>query len=95
MLPAVGSRSGRFTFQRDLILAVKRDRAMETSRTITLELPIRGTIDEYAGAIALAIADANCQDDVSGASALVGLMSTITLPSNHNPLVELGPWGYL
>ena len=65
---------------------------METSRTITLELPVRGSSDEYAGAIALAIADANCQDD---ASALVGLMSTITLPANHNPLVELGPWGYL
>ena len=68
---------------------------METGHTISLELPIRGTSDEYAGAIALAIADANCQDDLSGASALVGLMSTIKLPASHNPLVELGPWDYL
>ena len=68
------ARRAAFTFHRVLILAVKRERAMETSRTMSLELPIRGTSDEYAGAIALAIADANCQDDLNGASALVGLM---------------------
>ena len=68
---------------------------METNHSITLELPVRGTSDEYAGAIALAIADANCQEDLNGASALVGLMSTIRLPVDHNPLVELGPWSYL
>jgi hypothetical protein len=62
---------------------------------MSLELPIKGTSDEYAGALALAIADANCQDDLSGASALVGLMATIKLPSNHDALVELGPWSYL
>jgi hypothetical protein len=68
---------------------------METSHTVTLELPISGTSDEYAGTIALAIADAKCRDDLSGASALVGLMSAIRLPANHDPLVELGPWSYL
>jgi hypothetical protein len=68
---------------------------MNSSRSVTIELPVRGSGPEYAGAIALAIADANCRGDVSGAAALAGLMSAIKLPARrpgHNPDVELGPW---
>jgi hypothetical protein len=68
---------------------------MKSSQSVTLELPVRGTGPEYAGAIALAIADANCHGDLAGAAALAGLMSAIKLPASrtsHNPQVELGPW---
>ena len=65
---------------------------MKSNKSVTLELPIDGTGHDYASAIALAIADANCCGDVRGATALVGLMSAVKLPASHNPQVELGPW---
>ncbi len=65
---------------------------MKSRQSVTLELPAPGTGHDYAEAIALAIADANCRGDRSGASAMIGLMSAIRLPACHNPDVELGPW---
>jgi len=65
---------------------------MKSRRRVILELPVHGTGREYAGAIAQAIADANCRGDLNGASALIGLMSAVKLPAGHNPEIELGPW---
>jgi hypothetical protein len=65
---------------------------MTTNHRVTLELPVRGSSPDYAGAIALALCDANLRGDLGGASALAGLMSAIKLPPSHNPDVELGPW---
>jgi hypothetical protein len=62
------------------------------SKRVTIELPIGGSGADYAGAIALAIADANCTGDKRGAAALIGLMSKIKLPAGHNAQIELGPW---
>ena len=65
---------------------------MKSRQSITLELPVDGTGQDYAGAVALAMADANCCGDLSGAKALAGLMSAIKLPASHDPQIELGPW---
>ena len=65
---------------------------MKQLRDVTLELPIGGNGRDYAGAIALAIAEANCAGDHNAAAALVGLMSFLKLPPSHNPDMELGPW---
>jgi len=65
---------------------------MKSRQSVTLELPVSGTGTDYAGAIAQAIADANCCGDLTSAEALVGLMSAIKLPASHNPEIELGPW---
>jgi hypothetical protein len=65
---------------------------MKPIQSVTLELPVGGNGCDYAEAIALAITDANCCGDLSGAAALVGLMSAIKLPASHNPEIELGPW---
>ena len=62
------------------------------SKRVTIELPIGGSGEDYAGAIALAIANANCTGDKRGAAALIGLMSKIKLPAGHNAQIELGPW---
>lgn len=62
------------------------------NKRVTIELPIDGSGEDYAAAVALAIASANCSGDTRGAAALVGLMSKIKLPVSHNSLIELGPW---
>jgi hypothetical protein len=61
------------------------------SKRVTIELPIGGSGEDYAGAIALAIADAICTGDKRGAAALIGLMSKIKLPAGHNAQIELDP----
>jgi hypothetical protein len=65
---------------------------MKPHQTVTLDLPVRGTGREYVGAIARAIADADCSGDSDGAQALVGLMSALKLPANQSPDLVLGPW---
>ena len=65
---------------------------MKSRQSVTLELPVGGNSGDYAGAIALAMADANCAGDLDGATALAGLMSAIRRPSGRNPDIELGPW---
>ncbi len=65
---------------------------MKSCQMVTLELPVGGTGRDYAGAIALAIADASGSGDIGGAAALAGLMSAIEPPAGQNPEIELGPW---
>jgi hypothetical protein len=65
---------------------------MKSCQSVTLELPVHGSGSDYAGAVALALAEANCNGDRDGAEALAGLMSSIRRPAVHNADVELGPW---
>ena len=73
---------------------------MKSHRTVTLDLPVRGAGREYAGAIARAIADADCGGDGERAQALTGLMSALRLPvgqspnliAEQSPDLVLGPW---